>query len=173
MILYAELPVARQHSGGISRLPFTGSMKLWEPYRLVPPLEMTGRTGDTKANPVTPCPPPHSGVGGTAYTVSQIKGKRLNGQAMRQLWLTCTSSAGCAQWKGAAPAAYIIIVQRAPPQPAARRAVKHENPPAKGRSILSTFPFCGPFGPAPLWCLRHHLPPSFAGGTMDAQQCAT
>ena len=25
----------------------------------------------------------------------------------------------------------------------------------------------------PLWWLRHHLPPSFAGGTMGAQHCAT
>lgn len=43
---------------------------------------------------------PHLWGRGTAYTVSQIKGERLNGQARRQLWLTCTSSAGCAQWKG-------------------------------------------------------------------------
>ena len=35
-----------------------------------------------------------------AYIVSQTKGKLLNGQAKRQIWLTCTSSAGCAQWKG-------------------------------------------------------------------------
>ena len=31
------------------------------------------------------------------FTVSQTKGRRLYGQAGRQLWLTCTSYAGCAQ----------------------------------------------------------------------------
>lgn len=30
-------------------------------------------------------------VKGTANRVSQIKGKRFNGQARRQLWLTCAS----------------------------------------------------------------------------------
>ncbi len=38
--------------------------------------------------------------GSPAKSVSQTKGKRLNGQARRQLWLTCTSYAECAQARG-------------------------------------------------------------------------
>lgn len=36
-------------------------------------------------------PLPRLWVKGTANRVSQIKGKRFNGQARRQLWLTCAS----------------------------------------------------------------------------------
>lgn len=36
-------------------------------------------------------PRPRLWVKGTANRVSQIKGKRFNGQARRQLWLTCAS----------------------------------------------------------------------------------
>lgn len=38
-----------------------------------------------------PCSLPRLWVKGTANRVSQIKGKRFNGQARRQLWLTCAS----------------------------------------------------------------------------------
>lgn len=38
-----------------------------------------------------PCSLPCLWVKGTANRVSQIKGKRFNGQARRQLWLTCAS----------------------------------------------------------------------------------
>lgn len=37
------------------------------------------------------CSLPRLWVKGTANRVSQIKGKRFNGQARRQLWLTCAS----------------------------------------------------------------------------------
>ena len=103
------------------------------------------------------------------FTVSQTKGRRLYGQAGRQLWLTCTSYAGCAQSRPRwSVIAELCLVHPLPLRGLSLKGKQEigtgENPPYSSR----TTPTLPPFG-----ALRHHLSPSVAGGTMGTGQCAT
>lgn len=66
-------------------------------------------------------PLPRLWVKGTANRVSQIKGKRFNGQARHQLWLTCASVCRMCTGEGAFLIERYRIAQRDIPYPSAFR----------------------------------------------------
>ena len=71
-----------------------------------------------------PCSLPRLWVKGTANRVSQIKGKRFNGQARRQLWLTCASVCRMCTGEGA------FIIEKV-----SSKGTYHTLPPSKAQRL--------------------------------------